>query len=209
MRTTDDLVPTPAGRRGRDDITPRRSDDTASPLLGAVRSVLRALTSLSPLPVGRERLLWVFRRPSGGGVAEAYVVVWVAALTVGLAFADTDAGPYVAGVALFRYGDLMTTRAVVLLDPVGLRVGDARRALVLSGLHLVELVLVTATIFRWQLNERIGSAFITGFDVVTFQWPARYPGNWLEVTRGLAGAGAIVMGATLIAVVVRMGRARP
>lgn len=209
MRAPDDLVPEPMARRGPDDLMPRRPDDTPSVLVGILRRALRAVTWLSPLPVGRSRLLWVLRRPAGRIVAEAYVVAWTAVLAVGLVLADGDAGPYVAGVALFRYGDLVASRATVLMDPVGLRVGDVHRGLALLALHAVELVLITATVFRWQLGERLGSAFMTGFDVLTFQSPVRHAGNWLEVTRGLAGLGTVLLGVSIIAVVTRMGRERP
>ena len=207
----DDLVPTPAPPPGPDDLVPSpvHADGGASPLLAVARALLRGLTSLSPLPVGRARLLWVRGRPAGRAVAEAYVVGWVAVLTLALIFADTDAGASLVGLALFRYGDLVTTRAVVLLDPVGLRVGDPRRALALLGLHMVELVLITGAVFRWQLGERLGSAFVTGFDVVTFQWPVRYAGNWLEATRVLAGVGVILVAVSAIGVVSRIMRERP
>lgn len=210
-RAADDLVPAPAPPPGPDDLVPSpvHADGGHSPLLAVTRALLRGLTSLSPLPVGRARLLWVRGRPAGRAVAEAYVVGWVLVLTLGLVFADTEAGPYLVGLALFRYGDLVTTRAVVLLDPVGLRLGDPRRALALLGLHVVELTLITGTVFRWRLGERLGSAFVTGFDVVTFQWPARYGGNWLEVTRVLAGAGVILVAVSVIGIVSRIMRERP
>lgn len=208
MRARDDLTPASAPPRGRDDMVPRRPEDLRSPLLEGLRGLFRGLTWLSPLPVGRDRLLWVLPRPAGRVVADAYVVAWLSVLVGCVVLADGDAGPWVAGVALFRYGDLVATRAAVLLDPVGVAIGDARRTLVFAGLHLVELVLVTATVFRWQVGERVGPAVVTGMDVVTFQWPVRYAGNWLEAARVLAAAGVLLVAVSAVAAAVRVARER-
>lgn len=208
----DDLVPSGAAeveaRPGPDDLVPHRPQEGRGWLLEGALSVLQGVTWLSPLPVGRERLLWVFRRPRGRAVAEAYTVVWVAALVVSLVFADTAAGPYVAGVALFRYGDVVSAQAVVLLDPVGLRIGDPRRSLALAGLHVAEMALVAATVYRWQLGQRIGAAFMSGFDAVTLNSVPGQAGNWLDAARLLAGVGTAVVVLGAVAAVVRLSRGR-
>lgn len=209
MRESDDFVPGRWPTQARaDEILPHRSGEHRGRLLETLTGALRAVTWLSPLPVGRDRFFWVFARPAGRAVAEAYVTVWAAVLVVGLVFASTGAGPYVAGLALFRYGDLVATRALVLLDPIGVRVGDARRTLALLGLHVAELALIAATIFRWQLDQRLGAAFMSGFDVVTLRGPAGAPGNWLDAARVLGGAGIAFVGLSVLAAVVRVARER-
>lgn len=213
MIGADDLVPGPPGpgtRRGRgpDDLVPRPAAVVAHPLLDLVRSTLRAVTLLSPLPVGRNRLLWFATRPAGGGVADVYVCAWIAVLIAGAVVADGDHGAVAAGVAVFRYGDLVTTLALVVLDPVGPRVADPRRQLVFLALHALELVLIVATVFRWIVGERFGSALMTALDVLTMQSPVRHPGNWIEVTRAMAVGGVVLIVALGVVAAVRIGRER-
>lgn len=204
----DDLVPAAAARRGRDDLVPRHGGDDRSHLLDGLRAGLRGITWLSPLPVGRARVLWVLPRRAGRATAEIYVAAWVAGLVACMVFASTDAGPYVAGIALFRYGDLVATQATVLLDPVGARVGDPRRALALAGFHVAELALVAGTVSRWRLDHSLGAAFMSGFDVVTLRAPGGHPGNWLDAARVLGGAGVALVALRIVVSLVRVARER-
>jgi len=207
MSTSDDLVARPPAR-GADDIVPRPVAGTREPLLGTVRALLRGITALSPLPVGRTRLFWIFERPAGHGVADAYVCAWLVIVAVAFAIADGDPGPFAMGVALFRYVDLVSTQAVVLLDPVGLRIGDPRRLLLLVGLHVVEMTLIVGTTFRWLIGERAGSALVTALDVVTLQSRGRYEGNWIEAMRVLGAVGTALLAVVTVVVVVRVARER-
>lgn len=213
----DDLVPRraeatrPRARPavgGVDDVVPHRPRTGRGWIVEGLVALLRGITWLSPLPVGRDRLLWVFRRPEGRWVSEAYVALWVGALVACLVAADTAAGPWVVGVVLFRYGDLVATQAVVLVDPVGLRIGDARRTLVVAGLHMAEMVLIVGAVYRWQLGQRLGAAFMSGFDAVTLNGIQGQVGNWLDAARvlGAVGSGMVVL--TALAAVVRLTRDR-
>lgn len=207
MSLSDDFVAGPPAR-GADDIVPRPAEGTREPLLGTVRAALRGITALSPLPVGRTRFLWIFERPAGHGVADGYVCAWLAIVAVAFAVADGDAGPYAMGVALFRYVDLVATQAVVLLDPVGLRIGDPRRLLLLAGLHVVELTLIVGTTFRWLIGERAGSAVVTAVEVVTLQSRGRHEGNWIEAMRVLGAGGMALLAVVALVVIVRVARER-
>lgn len=213
----DDLVPRrpeaarPATRpaaRGVDDLVPHRPQPGHGWLIEGLVALLRGITWLSPLPVGRDRLLWAFPRPEGRWVSETYVAVWVGALVACLLAADTSAGPWVVGVALFRYGDLVGAQAVVLVDPVGLRIGDPRRTLVVAGLHIAEVALIVGAVYRWQLGQRLGAAFMSGFDAVTLNGIPGQPGNWLDAARVLGGVGSGMVVLAAIAAVVRLARDR-
>ncbi len=213
----DDLVPrraeatrprTRPAPRGVDDLVPHRPQTGQGWLVEGVVALLRGITWLSPLPVGRDRLLWALRRPEGRWVSEAYVALWVGALVACLVAADTSAGPWVVGVALFRYGDLVGTLAVVLVDPVGLRIGDARRTLVVAGLHMAEVALIVGAVYRWQLGQRLGAAFMSGFDAVTLNGIQGQVGNWLEAARVLGGVGSGMVVLTAVAAVIRLVRER-
>lgn len=217
--TGDDLVP----RRGEalpsraaprsaatavDDLVPHRPQSGRGWLVEGLVALLRGITWLSPLPVGRDRVLWVYSRPEGRWVSEVYVLVWAGVLVGCLVLADTGAAPWVVGLALFRYGDLVGAQSVVLLDPVGLRIGDARRTLLVAGLHVAEVALIVGTVYRWQLGQRLGAAFMSGFDAVTFNGIAGQPGNWLDAARVLGAVGSGMVLLTAIAAVVRLARAR-
>lgn len=215
--TGDDLVPRRAeaarspsrpAARAVDDLVPHRPQTERGWLVEGVVALLRGITWLSPLPVGRGRLLWVFRRPEGRWVSETYVALWVGALVACLVVADTSAGPWVVGVALFRYGDLVGAQAVVLADPVGLRIGDPRRTLVVAGLHIAEIALIVGAVYRWQLGQRLGAAFMSGFDAVILNGIQGQAGNWLDAARVLGAVGSAMVLLTAVAAVVRLARDR-
>lgn len=215
--TGDDLVPrraeaarppTRSAVSGVDDLVPHRPQTGRGWLVEGVVALLRGVTWLSPLPVGRDRLLWAFRRPEGRWVSEAYVVLWVGVLVACLVLADSDAAPWLVAVALFRYGDLVGAQAVVLADPVGLRIGDPRRTLVVAGLHIAEMALIVGAVYRWQLGQRLGSAFMSGFDAVILNGIPGQPGNWLDAARVLGGVGSGMVVLTAVAAIVRLSRDR-
>ncbi|MBI2168710.1 MAG: hypothetical protein HYU28_04300 [Actinobacteria bacterium] len=177
MKAPDDLVPAPGPRRGRDDlvaVAPERGW-----LLALVRTVLRLLSALTPHP---KTARWV----------DTLVVARLAVLITCASFADTDAGPWLAGVAFYLLAHVSVYEAQSLLESRAEPV-DPARALVLAAINVAAVAAAAATVFRWSLDIGLTVALRAGFNVVIFRGAHGLPGNWPDAAVGLGTLASVFL----------------
>lgn len=206
-KVDDDLTPEQRPR-SRDDFVPELPPEDPSLLVSGVTGVLRALSWLTPRPFGRDRVLWLVRRPRGSRFDEIYLLVWVfgALVPCFILSGPGDGGAWCTAVVLYFAFDLFVNQSLRLLDPLGLDVRNARRNLVLGAVELGGLALAVATVFRWQLDQRLGASLTSGFDTVTLRGPSAQTGNWLDAAVAVGTVGALIIYVGILASMVARSR---